>query len=173
MTQDSSMSQEIPGTLKLSIWGNLIKRLFTKVRVGCRKSKKRQCGLPTARICPRSERVEERALEPEHGGSWRGLPAKGRGCKQKEDHPRATEQGLRCPASACQQPLEAREAAAISRRRAPRTQRCPGGKMQVTPCPWVPEGGADGNTRATVVVFCSSVSLKICVYPVTKEIFRK
>ena len=114
MTQDSSMSQEIPGTLKLSIWGNLIKRLFTKVRVGCRKSKKRQCGLPTARICPRSERVEERALEPEHGGSWRGLPAKGRGCKQKEDHPRATEQGLRCPASACQQPLEAREAAAIS-----------------------------------------------------------
>ena len=184
MNQDSSMSQEIPGTLKLSIWGNLIKRLFTQVRVGCRKSTKRDSVVFQQQGSALSVKGRRRGhlLEPGHGGSWRGLPAKGRGRKQKEDHPRAAGQGQRkwtchprlwCPASACQQPLEAREAAAISQTSPQDTEQCPRGETQVTPCPWIPEGDTDENTRATLVVFCSSVPLKICVYPVTKEIFRK
>ena len=52
MNQDPSMSQEIPGTLKLSIWGNLIRRLFTKVRVGCRKVQKETVWSSNSRDLP-------------------------------------------------------------------------------------------------------------------------
>lgn len=65
----------------------------------------------------------EHLLEPGQGGSWRGLPAKGRGHQQEENRPwavagwgggnkQATVR-LWCAASASQQLLEAREAAAI------------------------------------------------------------